>query len=76
MAPLGLLVNLRPPEPLSLRSGACQPGIDALLDHRSLELGECARHLKQQLSGRRGRVDVLLIEVQVNPRRLKMFYRF
>jgi hypothetical protein len=38
----------------------------ALADHCPLELGERARDLEQQPAHRRGGVDVLLIEVEVD----------
>ena len=44
--------------------GPLQSGIDALADHAALELGKGARDLEHQLSGRRGRVDRLLIEIE------------
>ena len=50
--------------------GRNQPGLDALTDHRALELGEHAHHLEQRLAcGCRG-VHALLMEEQVNPKRV------
>jgi hypothetical protein len=57
-------------KPLPLCSGARQPGIDPASDHRSLELGECASYLVEQASCRRRGVDVLLIQVEIDPDRL------
>jgi hypothetical protein len=57
------------PEALSLCSGACEAGIDPASDHRSLELGECAGYLEQQAACRRRGVDVLLIQVEIDPDR-------
>jgi hypothetical protein len=37
--------------------------VDTLLDHAALELCECACDLEDQLPHRRGRVDVLLVEI-------------
>jgi hypothetical protein len=34
--------------------------------HRALKLGEGARQLKEQLAGRRSRVDILLIQVEID----------
>jgi hypothetical protein len=48
-------------KPLPLCSGARQPCIDPASDHRSLELGECARYLEQQAACRCRGIDVLLI---------------
>jgi hypothetical protein len=58
------------PEPLSLCLGTREASIDAASDHRPLELGECAGYLVEQAAcGRRG-VDVLLIQVEIDPDRL------
>jgi hypothetical protein len=46
-----------------------------LPDHRPLELGEGAGDLKHELSRRRGRVDRLLIQVQIDADCLKMLDR-
>jgi hypothetical protein len=43
-----------------------KPGIDALSDHAALKLSKCARDLKHQLASRRGGVDRLLVEVQID----------
>jgi hypothetical protein len=51
---------------LTLLYGPLKPGVDSLADHAALEFGEGARDLEHQFSGRRRRVDRLLIEVQVN----------
>jgi hypothetical protein len=49
-----------------LRTSPCQPSLDALLDHRPLELGENAAHLKKRFAGRRSRIDPLLVQVKVD----------
>ena len=40
--------------------------MDALTDHAALKLGKSAADLKHQLAGWRGRVDRLLVEVQID----------
>jgi hypothetical protein len=40
--------------------------VDSLADHAALELGKGACNLKHQLSGWRGRIDCLLIKVQID----------
>src|SRR5229473_1632819 len=62
-------------KPLPLCSGARNPGIDPASNHRSLELGECARYLEQQAACRRRGVDVLLIQVEIDPYRFQMLDR-
>src|SRR5262245_14423007 len=52
-----------------------ESGSDPLLDHASLELGEGARYLEEQLALWRGRVEVLLIEVEVNADGLQVLDR-
>ena len=44
---------------------ARQAGMHPLPDERPLELSEHAEHLEKRLTGWRGRVDALLVEVQV-----------
>jgi hypothetical protein len=51
--------------------GPFETGMDSSLDHVALEFGKCAGHLQHQLARGCGGVDRLLIEVQVNPDRLK-----
>jgi hypothetical protein len=51
--------------------GSLQPGVDALADHAALELGERAGHLEDQFAHRRGGIDVLLIEVEVDDTRFQ-----
>jgi hypothetical protein len=40
--------------------------VDALADHAELKLGKSAADLKNELAGRRGGVDRLLIEVRID----------
>ena len=68
---LSLWLDARPADRLATLGlprclDACQSGFDALLYHRSLELGEDAHHLEERLaSGCRG-VDRLLMDEQIN----------
>jgi hypothetical protein len=45
-----------------------QPGVDPLLEHGPLELGEDAAHLEQGSAGGGAGVDVLLVKVEVDAR--------
>jgi len=64
-------IDLRSPERSagfgSVCLGARDAGAHPLPDHRPLELGKGAGDLEDELSYRRGRVDCLLVEVQVDP---------
>jgi len=53
----------RAPHDLALSLCPRKSGVDALLDHSSLELGEYAHHLKQHLAGRRRGIEALLMQV-------------
>jgi hypothetical protein len=44
--------------------------VGAAANDRPLELGECASYLVEQASCRRRGVDVLLIQVEIDPDRL------
>jgi hypothetical protein len=55
------------PEPFSLCSGTGKAQVDPGANDRPLELGECARYLEQQAACRRRGVDVLLIQVEIDP---------
>jgi hypothetical protein len=46
--------------------GPLKPGADSLPDHAALEFGEGPGNLKHQPSGRCGRVNGLLVEVQID----------
>ena len=88
LARLGQLFRLgaRPPElraddallgnelavPGELGFDDAEPGVQALHDNAALEFGECASDLEQQLALRRGGVEVLLIEVEVDAGGLKV----
>jgi hypothetical protein len=54
-------------ELFALAPGPRQPGTNALLDHRALELGKDAHHLKHGLAGRGRGVEALLMQEQVDP---------
>ena len=54
------------PESLSLAPCPREPSLDPLDNHRALELGEDAQHLKHRLPGWRAGVDTLLMEVEVD----------
>jgi hypothetical protein len=49
--------------PLAL--ALASPRVDALHDHGALELGKDATHLEHGLARGRGRIDGLLVKVQV-----------
>jgi hypothetical protein len=42
------------------------------LNYRALELGKDAQHLKHRLAGRRGRIETLLMQKQVDAERVKL----
>jgi hypothetical protein len=50
-----------------------QPSPDALADHGALKLTEGARDLEQQFAVGYGRVDVLLVEIQIDVDGLEVF---
>src|ERR1700730_9930632 len=50
----------------ALTTGPRKPGADSFLNHRALELGKYAHHLEHGLAGRRGRVEALLMQEQVD----------
>jgi hypothetical protein len=62
----GLRGNSWTPEPLALAARSRQAGLDALDDHRALELGEHAHHLEHRLAGRGAGVEALLMQVQID----------
>jgi hypothetical protein len=62
----------RPAQPFPFATGPRQPSADSFLDHRPLELGEDAHHLKHRLAGRRGRVDSPLVQEQVDLERMQL----
>jgi hypothetical protein len=48
-------------------AGPGQPCVDALADHLPLKFSEHAEHAEERLTCRRGGVDALLVEVQIDP---------
>ena len=58
-------------EVLALGPGPSQPGVDPLLEHGPLELGEDAAHLEQGSAGGGAGVDVLLVKVEVDAEGLR-----
>jgi hypothetical protein len=56
------------PWPVCLRP--CQPGADLFLDHRALELGKYTKHLKHGFPGRRSGIETLLMEEQIDIKRV------
>jgi hypothetical protein len=55
--------------------GSLQASVNARADHRPLELGEGPRDLEHELARRRRRVQVLLIEVQIDAAGLEVLSR-
>ena len=58
--------HLGPSQYLPLRPRTRQPRLDPLLYHRPLKLSKYSAHLEHGLSGRCGRVDALLMTIEVN----------
>jgi len=65
-------IDLGPSEPRTLSNRALEPCLDPLPNYRSLELGKGARDLKHKPSHRRGRVNGLLVQVEIDTDRLKV----
>src|SRR5712671_1336191 len=61
-----ILADRTTPEALPLAPRPRETGFDALDNHRALELGKDAHHLKHRLSGWCAGVDTLLMEVEIN----------
>src|SRR5215472_8518436 len=59
-------IDPRPTELRALCDRALKAGVDALPDHAALKLGKRTADLKHELACRGGRVDRLLIEIQVD----------
>ena len=55
-----------PPESRPFSLCPCQPGHDTFADHRALKLGKHAEHLKHRAAGRCGRVEPLLMQIQID----------
>ena len=51
---------------LAVGHRSLQASVDALSDHRTLELSKGTRNLEHQFAGWCGRVDALLVEVQID----------
>src|SRR5262245_43252216 len=64
-----LLVNFSPRNP---RLDGRQPRLDALTDHRALEFAKGSCDLEGQLGSGRGRVEVLLLQIEIHTYRLEM----
>jgi hypothetical protein len=65
-------VDLRSPELFARLHGSPKPGANTLADHAALKLGKGARDLKHEPPGRRGRVNRLLVEVQIDAASLQL----
>jgi DNA invertase Pin-like site-specific DNA recombinase len=57
----------RPAERLALGARSLKAGLHPFSDHRAFEFGGHAHHLKHRLAGRRGRVELLLVQHEVDP---------
>ena len=66
LASLGLLGEAAAEADWFVQRHPGDAGADSLLHDRSLELGEHAHHLKQRLACRRGCIEALLVQVQIN----------
>ena len=53
-------------KPLSLAPSPREASFDPLDNHRALELGKAAHHLKHRLTGWRAGVDILLMTVEID----------
>jgi hypothetical protein len=50
----------------ALGPGPCHAGAHPLLDERALKLGERTKHLKHRLTCRRGGIEALLMQVEID----------
>jgi hypothetical protein len=57
--------------PGALDPGPCHAGAHPLLDQRALKLGERAKHLKHRLTCRRGGIEALLMQVEIDLERVQ-----
>ena len=66
--PVCVLVIFKPPaaERLACGSGSAQARVHSLSDHRPLEFGEYAHHLKHGLAGGRRCIEALLMQKKVD----------
>jgi hypothetical protein len=62
----------RPAKLFALFYGPFQASADSFLDHGALELGKYTHHLKHGFAGRRGGVDPLLMQIQIDPQRVQL----
>jgi hypothetical protein len=69
---LGLAIERHAVVILRDRLDRGQASVDALLDHAALKLGESSRDLEEELAGERGRIKMLLLEIQVHSYRLEV----
>ena len=56
-----------PPQPFTICSSPGKSGQHALTNNGALELSKYSAHLEHGFPGGRGRVDALLMEVQIDP---------
>jgi hypothetical protein len=66
------LLDWRPAEALPLRPSASEPGECPLANHRGLELGKDAEHLKERSPRWGGSVERLLMQKQIDTRGLQL----
>jgi len=57
---------------LALVYGSPESSTDSFLDHRPLELGKYAHHLKHCFPARSSRVEALLMQKQINMQRVQL----
>src|SRR5215469_8566508 len=57
----------RPPQFLAAGTRPGEPSLDPLLDHGAFELGEGPHHLEHGPACRGGRVEALLMQVEIDP---------
>src|SRR5262249_61172074 len=67
-----LIRDRRPAMSLTFTLGPLQASADALLNYRVFELGKDAEHLKHRLASRRGGIETLLMQKQVEAERVKL----
>src|SRR5262249_41441274 len=67
-----LVRDWRPAKAFTFTLGPLEASAHALLNDRALELGKDAQHLKHRLAGRRGRIETLLMQKQVDAERVKL----
>ena len=60
------LLDRPPSKLLAVRTGTRKPGHHPFADHGALKLGKDPKHLEHRLARRRGSVEALLVEEEVN----------